>query len=260
MSYMIEVQNIYFQYPGDNAQDALRGVSFALKPGEKVALMGANGSGKTTLVRCLNGLFKPTSGEVRVDGLSTNDPKSLNEIRRRVGMVFQNPDNQIVAATVEREIAFGLENLGIPSQIMHERVEKVLNWFHLLEYRNYPPHILSGGERQRLALASVWVMEPEYIVLDEPTSLLDPRGRSEIFGLIEQEKEMKSTSILLVTQFPVEVIAFQRLIILDKGRIVFDDSPETVFQHIDELHHMGVGVPIENEMRSLLKGNDAHSY
>jgi energy-coupling factor transport system ATP-binding protein len=257
---MIEVKNIFFQYPEGNSADALRGVSFTLQPGEKAALMGANGSGKTTLVRCLNGLLKPGSGEVRVDGMSTSDPECLNEIRRSVGMVFQNPDNQIVTATVEREVAFGLENLGVPAPEMHQRIDKVLTLFHLQEYRNHSPHILSGGERQRLALASVWVMEPEYIVLDEPTSLLDPRGRLEILDLIDGEKIGKSCGILLVTQFPIEAAPFDRLIVLDKGKIAFDDSPDSVFQHIQELHRLGVGVPVEIEMRPLLKAKNAYSH
>ena len=158
---MIEVRDITYHYPEGDSEDVLRGVSLTLQPGEKVAVMGANGSGKTTLARCLNGLLKPSSGSVSVDDMSTDDPALIYEVRRKVGMAFQNPDNQIVAATVEREIAFGLENLGVPSDEMRKCVDGALDRFHLHQYRNHSPHLLSGGERQRLALASIWVMEPK---------------------------------------------------------------------------------------------------
>jgi energy-coupling factor transport system ATP-binding protein len=247
---MIEVNSLRFEYPGSESHFALRGVSFTLKLGEKVALMGTNGSGKTTFVHCLNGLLKPISGEVVVDGLSTKESKELYEIRRRVGMVFQNPDNQIVATTVEREIAFGMENLGIVTEEMHERVEEVLDLFHLKAYRNTPPHMLSGGERQRLALASVWVMRPSYLILDEPTSLLDPRGRIEVLRLLQWNIERSGMGILLVTQYPEEALGFDRLVVMDRGKIVFDGPPRIVFQNVEELHRMGLDVPVEVELDS----------
>lgn len=247
---MIEVNSLRFEYPGSESHFALRGVSFTLELGEKVALMGANGSGKTTFVRCLNGLLKPISGEVMVDGLSTKESKKLYEIRRRVGMVFQNPDNQIVATTVEREIAFGMENLRIVTEEMHERVEEVLDLFHLKEYRNTPPHLLSGGERQRLALASVWVMRPNYLILDEPTSLLDPRGRIEVLRLLQCNIERSGMGILLVTQYSEEALGFDRLVVMDRGKIVFDGPPRTVFQNIEELNQMGLDVPVEVELEA----------
>jgi energy-coupling factor transport system ATP-binding protein len=254
---MIEVRDITFQYPEGDAAEVLRGVSFTLRPGEKVALMGANGSGKTTLARCLNGLLKPLSGSVSVDGLSTDDSASNYEVRRKVGMAFQNPDNQIVAATVEREIAFGLENLGVPSDEMRKRVDGALDRFHLQPYRNHSPHLLSGGERQRLALASIWVMEPQYLILDEPTSLLDPLGRTEILKFIDEEMKRKSFGVLMVTQFSEEASSFHRLIILNEGRIAFDDSPDAVFRHVEELHVMGVDIPVHMEFRNILKGMNA---
>jgi len=246
---MIQVKNLKFKYPGDKSTFALRGVSFNLSPGEKVALMGANGSGKTTFVRCLNGLLKPLSGEVLVDGISAKETEMLYEIRRRVGMVFQNPDNQIVTTTVAREIAFGLENLGVPTEEMKARVEEAVHHFHLEEYRDTPPHLLSGGERQRLALASVWVMKPSYLILDEPTSLLDPHGREEILYFMEREIKTGKMGILLVTQYPEEALTCDRLVVMNRGKIVFDKPPEDVFQNIEELHRLGVGVPVEMELR-----------
>jgi energy-coupling factor transport system ATP-binding protein len=243
-------------YPGDKAIFILRGVSFNLKAGEKVALMGANGSGKTTFVRCLNGLFSPTEGEVLVDDISTSDNRMFYDIRQRVGMVFQNPDNQIVATTVEREIAFGLENLGISQEIMIKRVENALVKFHLEDYRFASPHLLSGGERQQLALASVWVMEPDYLILDEPTSLLDPRGREEILRFIETEVKTKNIGVLLVTQYPEEAMICDRLVIMDKGKIVIDDHPEKVFQKAETLRRLGVDIPAEVELKYFMGGKD----
>jgi energy-coupling factor transport system ATP-binding protein len=247
---MINLQNTVYTYPGSRTA-ALRGVSFHLAPGEKTALMGANGSGKTTLVRCINGLLKP-SGIGSVDGYSLNREEDLWEIRRRVGMVFQNPDNQIVATTVVREIAFGLENLGLSREIMHERVESALEKFHLQSLRETSPHLLSGGERQRLACASVWVMEPRYLILDEPTSLLDPQGREEIMVFIDEARCESNAGVLIVTQYPEEALAADRLLIMHAGRLIMDDSPINVFSHERRLKSLGLGVPVEVELDRLL--------
>jgi len=245
---MIEVKGIHFRYPECESQFALRGVSFQMNRGEWIALIGANGSGKTTFLRCLNGLLIPVCGEVLVDGLSTKENNHLFTIRKRVGMVFQNPDNQIVSTTVVREIAFGLENLGIPRDEMEKRVEEALHSFHLDAYRHMPPHLLSGGERQRLALASIWVMEPNYLILDEPTSLLDPQGRVEVIQLLKEIEQKREIGILLVTQFPEEAMVSDRLIVMDKGRIVMNESPYNVFQQVEEIHRMGLGVPVDIEL------------
>ena len=250
---MVQVTNLKFKYPGDRPHFALRGVSFNLSPGEKVALMGANGSGKTTFVRCLNGLLKPLAGEVFVDGISTRETEMLYEIRRRVGMVFQNPDNQIVTTTVAREIAFGLENLGVPTKEMKKRVERAIHHFHLEKYRDTPPHLLSGGERQRLALASIWVMKPSYLILDEPTSLLDPQGREEILYFLEREIKTRKMGILLVTQYPEEALTCDRLVVMNRGKIVFDRAPREVFQNMYKLYQIGVSVPVEMELRWCLE-------
>jgi energy-coupling factor transport system ATP-binding protein len=249
---MIEVTDLTFQYPESEGMFALRGVSFTLKPGERVAVMGANGSGKTTLALCLNGLLKPVSGHVVVDGLHAVDSGSLYEIRRRVGMVFQNPDNQIVTTTVLREIAFGLENMGVPTADMRSRVEDAVTLFGLGEYRHAPPHLLSGGERQRLALASVWVMQPDYLVLDEPTSLLDPKGRQDIFRFLDEDNVRNRKGVLLVTQFPDEALMCDRLLVMDGGTVVFDDSPLAVFHHQDDLRRLGLEIPVKVELSNYM--------
>jgi energy-coupling factor transport system ATP-binding protein len=250
---VIKVQNLHYRYPGTGSESALRGVSFSVRPGEIVALMDANGSGKTTLVRCLNGLLTPESGDVTVGGLSVRDPEAVQEIRRRIGLVFQNPDDQIVSATVEREIAFGLENLGIPSETIRERVGLALRQFHLESFRIHSPHLLSGGERQRLALASVWVMEPEYYVLDEPTSLLDPEGRREIRRFIEDRRRERNAGFIVVTQYPDEALACDRLILMGEGRIAFDGKPLAGFRNDGLCRGLKIGVPVSVELERFLE-------
>lgn len=244
---MIQVDQICYAYPQHPFKKILDRLSFTIEKGEKVALMGANGSGKTTLAQCLNGLILPDSGQVVVDNICLNPSESvLFEIRKRVGMVFQNPDNQIVSATVEREVAFGLENLGIESRLMRQKVDDVLFQFQLDSYRHHAPHLLSGGERQRLALASVLAMQPDYLILDEPTSLLDPEGRTEILELLKEHPIFKNMGVLFVTQFSEEALAMDRLIVLDRGQVVFDANPVSLFEMKQtELKQLGLTVPIE---------------
>jgi len=248
---MIQVKGLTYHYPGPSAF-SLRGISFTLGKGEWVALMGGNGSGKTTLVRCLNGLIIPEDGDVLVDGLSLRETDHLQEIRRRLGMVFQNPTNQIVAATVERDIAFGLENLGLPADVMRQRVSEAVERFHLSGYEMYPPHLLSGGERQRLALASVWVMRPGYLVLDEPTSLLDPAGREDVINWIKKEKDESNPGILLITQYPEEAMMCDRMLVLHQGELIMDGPPRTLFMDTERFHSLGLGVPVEIELGKLI--------
>lgn len=243
---MISINALTYGYPGSEAEPALRGLSLSLRRGEKTVLMGGNGSGKTTLLRCINGLLLPDSGDVTVDGLNTKDTEALHEIRRRVGMVFQNPDNQMVAATVIREIAFGLENIGIETDDMRERVDAALKRFHLEAYRDSAPHMLSGGEKQRLALASVWVLQPDFLILDEPTSLLDPNGRKEVLQRLGSLGE--GIGVLLVTQYPDEALLMDRLILMDRGRIVLDGTPGEVFSRVDMLKRLGLGIPVAIEL------------
>lgn len=259
---MIKISNLSFEYQNNHRANTriLQGINMTIKEGEAVGLVGSNGSGKTTLARCLNGLLSPTDGDVLVDDLNTKEAANLPEIRRRVGMVFQNPENQIVSTTVEREIAFGLENLGVPYQQMHQMVDEILVQFDLEKYRQHPPHLLSGGEMQRLALASVMVMSPKYIIFDEPTSLLDHASRKVVLSLIsklhlqnKKTEPAKQITTLFITQFPEEVLGFTRLLVLNEGRVVFDDKPQEIFQNVDELHAIGLPVPVEYEVNHYLK-------
>ncbi|MFO7890568.1 MAG: ATP-binding cassette domain-containing protein [bacterium] len=250
---MIEVKNLKYKYFPKEQEWILKGLSFTMHRGERVALMGANGSGKTTFVRCLNGLLNINEGEIYVNGLDIKDPENLYEVRRVVGMVFQNPENQIVSTTVEREIAFGLENLGLSYQKIKEKVEKTLVEFDLERYKQSSPHLLSGGEKQRLAFASVWVMEPEYLILDETTSMLDYSLREQLYGFLDQAVTEKKMGILFVTQFSEEVLNFDRLIILNKGKIVEQGKPDEVFAADKGLNKIGIPLPAELELSHYIK-------
>jgi len=254
---LIAVNHISFDYISEQGsfRRVLADVSFEIADGDFIAIMGANGSGKSTLARCLNGLLLPSTGEVLVDGLNTRDAEQLRRIRRRVAMLFQNPDNQIVSATVEREIAFGLENLGVEYEEMHRRVEQMLRRFSLLPFRQKSPHYLSGGEKQRLALASVLAMEPDYLILDEPTSLLDPAGRREMVRLFREWHDQPATprrTTVLITQFPEEALLADRLLILQRGRTVMDGPPETLLRRTEELAGLGLDSPVRFKLQQLL--------
>ena len=246
---MIEIKQLSFSYPG--SEPILKNVSFTIGPGETIGVMGGNGSGKTTLARCLNGLYEPTSGDVVVDGINTKDHEAIYEVHRRVGLVFQNPDHQIVATTVEREIAFGLENLAIEHAEMLTRVNEALEKFDLARYRQTEPHMLSGGERQRLALAAVWVMRPGYYVMDEPTSLLDPAGREIIRDFIKAEAA-QNHGVLMVTQYAEDALGLDRLIVLDKGEILTQGAPESVFKELSGNASCKINIPLEFEIEALL--------
>ena len=245
---MIKVKNLKFKYNPEDKEWILKGLSFSMQKGERLALMGANGSGKTTLVRCLNGLLQMQEGEIEVNDLHLSQPENLYKVRSIVGMVFQNPDNQIVSTTVEREIAFGLENLGLPSQLIQEKVEKTLIEFDLTKYRTSSPHLLSGGEKQRLAFASVWVMDPEFLILDETTSMLDYSLRQQLFKFLHQANTEKKMGILLVTQFSQEILNFDRLIILDNGKIMVQGKPQELFATYKNLPKCGIRLPAELEL------------
>ncbi|MCI0692214.1 ATP-binding cassette domain-containing protein [candidate division KSB1 bacterium] len=249
---MISVRNLTLDLQThEGSRRVLDDISLELADGEFVALMGANGSGKTSLARCLNGIYLPTSGEVNVDGLDTRDAKALPEIRRRLGLVFQNPDDQIVAPAVEREIAFGPENLGVPRPEMRRRVEAMLKLFRLEAYRQQAPHLLSGGEKQRLALAAVMAMQPRHLVFDEPTSLLDYESRCQLLELMAQlvassnPFSVQPLTLLMITQFAEEALFAQRLLVLDHGRLVMNSLPREIFMRVDALQQIGLHPPIE---------------
>ena len=241
---MIQVRHLRFSYARDVPRaEILKGIDLSLREGEWVALIGANGSGKTTFLRCLNGLLRPTRGDVLVDGHSVLDVEGVRAVRRRVGMVFQNPDDQIVSAQVEREVAFGLENLGVPTEVMQGRVDEVLERFGLLRSRRHPPHLLSGGERQRLAIASVVAMRPRYLLLDEPTALLDPAARIKLRALLKELHRSGEVTPLLVTQDPEEALAADRILVFDQGRVVMDGPPSEVYSQVAAVKKMGLAPP-----------------
>ncbi len=237
---------------------ALDNVGLTLKEGESVAIIGSNGSGKTTLAKLLNALILPDTGVVRVDGLNTRDKDAQKLIRQRVGMVFQNPDNQIVSTSVEREIAFGLENLAMPYQQMRTKVERALKYFNLERYRDHPPHKLSGGEKQKVALAAVLSMQPEYLILDEPTSLLDPVGRKEVLSLVSMLSEETNLTVIHITQFPEETVTADRVLVMHQGKILLNDSPPAIFKQRELLEEIGLGVPFPLKIASALKQRGWH--
>jgi energy-coupling factor transporter ATPase len=232
---------------------ALDRISLKLKEGQSVAILGSNGSGKTTLIKLLNALLVPHAGLVLVDELDTKDKATHRSVRQRVGMVFQNPDNQIISTSVEREIAFGLENLALPHEEMKTRVQRALKYFNLEQYRNHPPHKLSGGEKQKVALAAVLSMQPKYLVLDEPTSLLDPLGRNEVTSLIRMLGDEREVTVIHVTQFPEEAAIAERVLVMDQGKIALDGSPLEVFRQEDRLNDVGLGVPFPMRISSALR-------
>ena len=252
---MIKLEKVTYDYSISEGKviSALQGIDLEFKEGEYVAIIGPNGSGKTTLARLLNGLLVPTSGEVLVDGLNSKIKEDLKLIRQKVGMVFQNPENQIITTSVEREIAFGLENLNLPSEEIRERVEWALSAFHLWGYKNSAPHSLSGGEKQRLAIASVLAMRPKYLILDEPTSLLDPEGRQMFNLLVRKLVAEGKVTIINITQFPEEALLAERLLVLDKGKIFLDDSPERVFEEETKLKEIGLSITKSLEISNGLK-------
>jgi len=251
---MIVVQNLSFHYEtGGGAVPVFDGVDLEIREGESVALMGPNGSGKTTLARCLNGLLTPTKGDVLVDGLSVREPAHIWEIRRRVGMVFQHPDDQIVSTVVERDIAFGLENLGIPREEIERRVWEALDRFHLRQYRTHPPHRLSGGEKQRLAIAAVLAMRPRYVILDEPTSTLDPEGRREVMDALRELREDPEVAILHITQSPEEAGAADRIVVLGSGGVVLNGPADRVFERSGVLFRLGLDVPFARTLTEELR-------
>lgn len=231
---MIRMSDVTLTY-GSSTTPALRGVDLTIEAGEAVAVVGPSGSGKTSLLRLMNALVVPTGGRVTVDGLVTSDESSVWDVRQRVGLIFQNPDNQLVSTTVERELAFGMENLGVAPPEIRERVEEALVRFRLQSLRHRAPHRLSGGEKQRVAIAAVLAMRPACLLLDEPTSLLDAAGRREVWRILEELRTDSSKTVVHVTQFPDEIGLSSRVLVVFEGQVVFDSTPERLFELDEEL-------------------------
>ncbi len=256
MDKIIEVNDVTFEYSdGDRQKTVIKDFSLAIERGTFTVILGHNGSGKSTLAKLLNGLYKPANGTVLIDGLNTANEEHEIEIKRRVGMVFQNPDNQLVASIVEEDVAFGPENLGLSPHVIRERVDEALRSVDMYEFRKSTPHHLSGGQKQRIAIAGIIAMQPECIVLDEPTAMLDPKGRAEIISTIEKLNREKGITIVLITHFMEEAQNADRVIVMDDGKIIADSVPKTVFSDVECLKRVGLDVPQTTELLySLNKG------
>ena len=254
METLINVDNITFEYENDdNSVGVLKDFSVEFKKGQFTAVLGHNGSGKSTLAKLLNGLLLPLSGKVLVDGIDTADDEHAIDVKRTVGMVFQNPDNQLVATVVDEDVAFGLENLGIPHDEMVQRVNTALEAVGMLDFKAKAPHNLSGGQKQRVAIAGIIAMEPKCIVFDEPTAMLDPRGRKEVIEVILKLCREKNITVILITHYMNEAALADRAIVMDKGKIVLDGEPREVFTHVDILKTAGLAVPQPAELAVELK-------
>ena len=247
MSSIIEIKNLHYTYLGDE-MESLCGVSLEIEKGSFVAVLGHNGSGKSTLAKHLNAILLPTEGKVLINGIDTADEDRLLDIRRTVGMVFQNPDNQIVANVVEDDVAFAPENLGVPPTEIRERVDKALRQVDMYEFKMHAPHLLSGGQKQRVAIAGVIAMEPEVIVLDEPTAMLDPKGRREVIETVTKLCREKGITVVLITHHMSECTGADRVIVMSNGHIAADGSPESVFSQVELMRNEGLAVPATTEL------------
>lgn len=247
MGYIAESENLCFRYEDDGA-NVLDNVSLEFEHGEMTAVLGHNGCGKSTFAKHLNAILLPEGGKVYIDGIDTKDEDRLYDIRQRVGMVFQNPDNQIVSSIVEEDVAFALENLGVEPSEIRKRVDEALKAVEMYKYRMHSPHQLSGGQKQRVAIAGIIAMRPECIVLDEPTAMLDPNGRKEVMRTITELNQKYGITIILITHYMEEAAMCGRIIVMDKGKVLMDDKPEEVFSRVEELKAVGLDVPQATEL------------
>ncbi len=252
----IETNSISFSYPsydGIIPPLVLDGVSISIEEGEFMAVLGHNGSGKSTLAKHFNAILVPTEGEVSVNGIKTAEEAKLFEIRQEVGMVFQNPDNQIVATIIEEDVAFALENLGVPPKEIRERVDDALKKVDMYEYRLHAPNQLSGGQKQRIAIAGIIAMRPKCVVLDEPTAMLDPKGRREVMSTIKQLNKELGITVVIITHYMDEAAMCDRIAIVDDGRVIMDSTPREVFANVDAIKERGLDVPQVTELCHELK-------
>ena len=251
MREIISAEDLAFRYPGmDGAPDVtvFEHLNLSFKEGSFTAILGTNGCGKSTLAKHFNSILLPSGGKVYVCGLDTSDPDRLMAVRRNVGMVFQNPDNQIVANVVEEDVAFGPENLGIASPEIRRRVDVALKQVGMYEYREHAPHLLSGGQKQRIAIAGVIAMEPKCIVLDEPTAMLDPKGRREVLETVTRLNRDKGITVVLITHHMDEAAKADRVVVLHHGQVALDGTPKQVFAQVEKLHEIGLRAPDTTEL------------
>ena len=253
----ISVQNVFFSYADEdepNIKNAVNGVSLDIKKGEFVALLGHNGCGKSTIAKHLNAMLLPDSGKVYVDNDDTADEEKTYDIRKKVGLVLQNPDNQLVASIVEEDVAFGPENLGIEPEEIRKRVDSALKAVDMYEYRKHAPYKLSGGQKQRIAIAGILAMEPECIVLDEPTAMLDPNGRQEVLSTLIKLNKEKNMTVVLITHYMEEAVLADRVVVMDDGKILLQGTPDEVFSQVELLKKHRLDVPQATELSYKLKG------
>ena len=256
MDSIISVKNVTYEYKDeDNAVTAVKDLSLEIERGSFTVILGHNGSGKSTLAKMLNGLNKPTLGDIFVDGINTKDEQNEIEVKRKVGMVFQNPDNQIIASIVEEDVAFGPENLGVPPKEIKERVDDALKAVDMLEYKDSTPHRLSGGQKQRIAIAGIIAMSPQCLVLDEPTAMLDPKGRAEIIETLIRLNKEKGITVVLITHYMEEAQNADRVLVMNDGEIIADGRPKEIFSDVERLKKVGLDVPQTAELLYNLKKN-----
>lgn len=256
MSNIIEIKNVTYNYIEDEVEyTAVNNVSLNIEKGSFTVILGHNGSGKSTLAKMLNGLNRPSSGDILVDGINTRDEENEFLIKKKVGMVFQNPDNQLVASIVEEDVAFGPENLGLDPKVIRQRVDEALKAVGMYEFRNSTPHHLSGGQKQRIAIAGIIALEPECIVLDEPTAMLDPKGRQEIINTILRLNKEKGITVVLITHYMEEAERADRVLVMNDGEFIADGTPKEIFKNVKMLKSVGLDVPQTTELLYALNQN-----
>lgn len=256
MDSIISVRNVTYEYKEEETvYAAVKDLSLEIERGSFTVILGHNGSGKSTLAKMLNGLNKPTSGDVLVDGINTKEESTEVEVKRKVGMVFQNPDNQIIASIVEEDVAFGPENLGLDPAEIRRRVDDALKAVDMYDFRESTPHRLSGGQKQRIAIAGIMAMEPECLVLDEPTAMLDPKGRAEIISTLHRLNSENGITVVLITHYMEEAENADRVIVMNDGKIIADDVPKVIFSDVKILKSVGLDVPQTAELLYSLKEN-----
>lgn len=258
MNAFLKAENLNFSYINEMEEppvktEVLKGINLEIKKGEFVAVLGHNGSGKSTLAKCFNAINIPESGDVYADGMNTKVENNLLPIRQHVGMVFQNPDNQIVATIVEEDVAFALENMGVEPKEIRRRVDEALKTVGMYEYREHAPHKLSGGQKQRVAIAGIIAMRPDCILLDEPTAMLDPKGRAEVMKTIKMLNRENGVTIVLITHYMEEAAQADRVVVVDGGEIVMDNVPKKIFSQVETMKNLGLDVPQVTELAWGLK-------